>query len=194
MSNYFFNKNVFSEFPILETDRLILKELSLNDAEDIFEIYSNEEVMKYFGKNTYKDLSEAELMIEMCIRAFKNKEGIRWGIVFKNSGELIGSAGIWRIIEKHLRGEIGYDLKITHWNKGIMTEALRAVTEFGFSKMNLHSLEANIDPDNAASRRLLGKIGFSKEGYFRESYFHEGKFMDSEIYSMLNAGHKQRKD
>ncbi len=194
MSNYIFNENVFNEFPLLETDRLILRELCLNDAEDIFEIYSNEEVMKYFGKNTYKKLSEAELMIELCIRAFKDKEGIRWGLVLKSTGELIGSAGIWRIIKKHLRGEIGYDLKITHWNKGIMTEALRAVTEFGFNKMNLHSLEANIDPDNEASRKLLGKTGFSKEGYFRESYFQEGKFTDSEIYSMLNAGHKQSKD
>jgi ribosomal-protein-alanine N-acetyltransferase len=146
------------------------------------------------SKNTYKKLSEAELMIELCIRAFKDKEGIRWGLVLKSTGELIGSAGIWRIIKKHLRGEIGYDLKITHWNKGIMTEALRAVTEFGFNKMNLHSLEAHIDPDNEASRKLLGKTGFSKEGYFRESYFQEGKFTDSEIYSMLNAGHKQSKD
>ena len=189
MQNFSFNENVFNQFPYLATERLLLREISLDDAEDIFEIYSNEEVMKYFGKTTYKELSEAGKMAERCINAFKDKEGIRWGITYKNSDELIGSAGIWRIVKEHLRGEIGYDLKISQWNKGIMSEALKAIAEFGFSKMNLHTLEANIDPDNAASRKLLEKIGFIKEGYFRESYLQDGKFFDSEIYSMLNTGH-----
>jgi len=189
MKNFSFNENVFNKFPIIETEKLLLREISLNDAVDIFEIYSNEEAMKYFGKNTYKELKEAELIAERCIKAFKDKEGIRWGITFKNSDELIGTAGIWRIVKEHLRGEIGYDLKISQWNKGIMTEALKAIAEFGFSKMNLHTLEANIDPENIASRKLLYKIGFIKEGYFCESYLQDGKFLDSEIYSLLNTGH-----
>ncbi len=193
MQDNSFNEKIFNEFPVLETERLILREITLKDAEDIFAIYSNEEVMKYFGKNTYKELKEAELMAERCINAFKDKEGIRWGITFKNSDELIGSAGIWRIVKNHLRGEIGYDLKITYWNRGIMTESLKAITSFGFNKMNLHTLEANIDPENIASKKLLGKIGFIKEGYFRESYLQDGEFLDSEIYSMINTVHQKNR-
>lgn len=179
---------MFDEFPVLKTERLVLREITPGDVNEIFAVYSSDEAMKYFGKDTFKTTDEAYEMIERIRKAFCEKEGIRWGITFKDSDKLIGSGGFWRLVKPHFRAEIGYDLHPDYWGKGIMTEAVKAMIEFGFGKMNLHSVEANTDPQNAASARLLRKNGFVKEGIFRESYFYNGVFYDSHIYSLINKG------
>lgn len=180
-----FNEDVFDEFPVLKTERLLLREITDRDAEEIYNIRSSEEVMKYYGHHPYKNISEAEEMIDIVKNGFINGEGIRWGITFQDTGKLIGTGGVWRILKEHLRGEIGYELSLDHWRKGIMYEALTAVTDFAFTKMNLHSLEANLDPDNTGSVKLLEKLGFKKEGHTKDSYLFDGKFTDTGIYSLI---------
>ena len=180
-----FNDDVFDVFPVLETDRLLLREIIPEDAKEIYEVRSDEEAMKYFGHNVYTSFAEADEMIMSVINGFKNKEGIRWGITLKGSDKLIGSGGIWRLMKQHLRGEIGYDLSPKYWKKGIMTEALTEIIRFSFDNMNLHSIEANLDPDNAASVRLLEKLGFEKEGHLKESYCLNNAFTDTGIYSLI---------
>lgn len=180
-----FNEQVFSEFPELETKNLKLRKILLSDQKDIFSIRSDPEAMKYFGKHPFKTAAEATGFIYSVINAFQNKEGIRWGITLKPSDKLIGSAGIWRIDRKHFRGEIGYELLPAFWNNGIMSEALTEIVKFGFEKMNLHSIEANTDPQNISSTKLLEKIGFKKEGELKESFFFNDKFYDNIIYSIL---------
>lgn len=180
-----FNEDVFNEFPVLKTERLLLREITDDDANDIFHIRRSEEVMKYYGHYPYKHISEAQDMIDIVKNGFKNKEGIRWGITFHDSDKLIGTGGVWRILKDHLRGEIGYELSQDHWRKGIMYEALSAVTDFAFDKMNLHSLEANLDPENTGSVKLLEKLGFVKEGHTKDSYLFDGKFTDTGIYSLI---------
>lgn len=181
-----FNESVFDSFPVLETKRLILREIRSDDVNEIFEIRANEDVMRYFGKDTLKNMKEAEDLINLTSEDFKNREGIRWGITFKNSEKIIGSGGIWRILKPHLRGEIGYELSPQYWKKGIMTEAITEMIRFSFDKMNLHTIEANIDPANFASAKLLEKSGFIKEGHIRESYYRNGAFTDTAVYSIIN--------
>lgn len=180
-----FNDNVFDEFPVITTERLLLREITPGDANEIFAIYSSDAAMKYFGKDTFKTIDQAQEMIERVRKGFRDREGIRWGISFKGSDKLIGSGGFWRLVKPHFRAEIGYDLHPDYWGKGLMSEAVKAMIEFGFGKMNLHSVEANTDPENAASARLLEKNGFVKEGIFRESYYYNGVFLDSHIYSLI---------
>ncbi|MEZ4690513.1 MAG: GNAT family N-acetyltransferase [Ignavibacteria bacterium] len=180
-----FNEDVFDQFPVLKTERLTLREITDKDADDIFQIRKSEEVMKYYGHYPYKNISEAYEMIEVVKSGFKNREGIRWGITFHDSDKLIGTGGVWRILKEHLRGEIGYELSEDHWKKGIMFEAFTAITDFAFNKMNLHSLEANLDPENTGSVKLLEKLGFVKEGHTKDSYFFDGKFTDTGIYSLI---------
>jgi ribosomal-protein-alanine N-acetyltransferase len=72
------------------------------------------------------------------------------------------------------------------WNKGLMSEAIKKVLDFGFNTMELHSIQANIDPNNMVSAAILKKFNFEREAYFKENFFFNGKFMDSEIYSLLN--------
>ncbi|MEO8211328.1 MAG: GNAT family N-acetyltransferase, partial [bacterium] len=140
--------------------------------------------MKYFGKHPYKSISEAEERIDICNKAYREKEGIRWAITLKGLDKLLGSAGIWRLIKDHFRGEIGYELHPDYWQKGIMYEALTEIIKFAFTKINLHTIEANIDPKNIASEKLLLKLGFEKEGYLKESFYFNNKFDDTAIYSL----------
>ena len=97
------------------------------------------------------------------------------------------AAGFWRIDKDHFRAEIGYDLAPERWGRGIMPEALRPILGFGFATLGLHSVEANIDPANGGSRRVLEKLGFAQEGYFRENYYlpDEDRFTDTATFSLL---------
>jgi ribosomal-protein-alanine N-acetyltransferase len=178
------NKSVFHSFPVLESEHLCLREINESDAEKIFEWYSNPLVMQYRGADCFCQQKEAELLIRSFKDQFDKQEGIRWGLVFKDRPqELIGTAGLKSIILPHLRSEIGYELDPLHWNKGLMTEALRAITRFSFQELQLHTLEANIAPDNLASERVLQKLGFVKEAHFRENWYYKG-WWDSVIYTM----------
>ena len=89
------------------------------------------------------------------------------------------------MIPEHCRAEIGYALKPEYWWKGYMYETISRMLRFGFENMKLHSIEANVNPANARSKKLLEKIGFKKEAYFRENYLFDNKFLDSIIYSLL---------
>ncbi|MDQ3021616.1 MAG: GNAT family N-acetyltransferase [Bacteroidota bacterium] len=179
-----FNDEVFNEFPVLETGRLLLREITQNDVNEVYKICSSKKAMKYFGKLPFKTILEAEERISATIDAYKNKEGIRWAITLKGSDELIGSAGIWRLVKEHFRGEIGYEIYPDYWKRGIMYEALTEIIKFAFIKINLHTIEANIDPKNIASEKLLLKLRFEKEGYLKESFYFNNKFDDTAIYSL----------
>ncbi|MEO6694014.1 MAG: GNAT family N-acetyltransferase [Ignavibacteria bacterium] len=187
MNKLLFNKNVFEKFPVIETERLILRKIIHEDKDEVFAIYSSSEAMKYFGKNPFEKIGQAEEMIDKVINAFNYQEGIRWGITLKPSDKLIGTGGFWRILKDHLRAEIGYDLNPAYWKKGIMYEAITAMIKFAFNEMNLHSIEANIDPANNASEKLLEKTGFKKEGHITESFLFNGLFTDTGVYSLVNT-------
>jgi [ribosomal protein S5]-alanine N-acetyltransferase len=172
----------FEPFPVLETSRLKLRKISLDDADDIFLLRSNEEAIKYIHKPKLNSIEDAVALI----KKMNEPDRIQWGITLKTAGAIIGTIGYHRIIQDHYRAEIGYMLHPDYWNTGLMTEALAKTIGFGFNKMNLHSIEAIINPGNAVSRKILKKFNFIKEAYFKENFFFEGEFFDSEVYSLLN--------
>ncbi len=177
----------FSVFPVLSTDRLILKEITAKDAPEFFALRSNDSVMKYIDRPRPKNIEDIlELIQKMSVMRLEGV-GITWGIYLKENPELkIGNIGLFRIIHEHFRAEIGYLLNPEFQNKGMMFEAIKEVVHFGFGSIGLHSIEANINPANVASRKLLKKAGFEKEAYFRENYYFNGQFIDSEIYSLVS--------
>jgi len=181
------DEDLFAIFPQLETPRLMLREITLDDAVEVFRIYSDPQVMRYWGSPPLRSIDEARRKIEDITAAFRDKDGIRWGITRKGSNRLIGSCGHWRLMKAHFRSEIGYELAPEYWDQGIMTEALGAVIRFGFEAIGLHSIEAQIDPANLASRKVLEKLGFVQEGYLRENYVVGGKFTDTAIFSLLKS-------
>lgn len=185
------NRSVFKTFPKLESERLIFRKMFLNDAKDMHQIRSNDDVMKFMDVKRTKSINDAKEIIRNSLVDFKNEKGITWGIIEKRTNSFIGYLGIFRMQPQHCRGEVGYALKPKYWGKGFMSEALRTIVKFGFDKMNLHSIEANVNLKNKSSKKLLGKLGFRKEAYFRENYLFDGKFLDSEIYSLLERDVKK---
>jgi ribosomal-protein-alanine N-acetyltransferase len=130
-------------------------------------------------------MADADARIADTTAGVRENTAISWGITLRDGGALAGTAGLWRWNQPHRWAEIGYDLLPEHWGRGLMTEALRPILRFGFEAMDLHRIEANIDPDNRASRRVLERLGFVREAHLRENWLYDGRFTDSAIYGLL---------
>lgn len=165
----------------MKTDRLLLCKISLDDAENIFLLRTNEAAMKYIHKPKLNSIDDAKEII----KKMNEPDRIQWGITLIKEYKIIGTIGYHRIEKDHYRAEIGYMLAPDYWNTGLMSEAITKVIEYGFNEMNLHSIEAIINPGNTVSRKILQKFNFIKEAYFKENFFFEGKFLDSEVYSLV---------
>ena len=177
----------FLPFPKLKTERLLMRQVNANDAETLLALRSNDEVMKYIPRPYLKNKEDALELIAMFDDKIENGIGINWGITFLNKPEqIIGIIGHYRMKPEHYRAEVGYMLFPEYNGKGIVSEALQKVVDYGFNEMKLHSIEAILDPENLASERVLLKNGFVKEGHLLENEYYEGRFLDSMIYSKLN--------
>jgi ribosomal-protein-alanine N-acetyltransferase len=176
----------FNPFPQLSTDRLRLRQVNKEDANEIFILRSDERVMKFIDRPRAKSIDDALQLIQKINDALSNNDGINWAITLKSDLKLIGTIGYWRIIKENYRAEIGYLLHPDYHKKGIMQEVFTTVIDYGFTTMKLHSIEANVNPDNAASIKLLERNKFTREAYMKENLFYDGKFLDSAIYSLLN--------
>lgn len=176
----------FSPFPEIKTERLLLRRMKDTDVAAIFFLRTDDRVMKYIDREKPKSEEEALNFMQKINANIDKNESVLWSIALQEKPDtLIGTIGFWRIIHQHYRAEIGYMLHPDFWGKGVMKEALLAVTNFGFKTMKLHSIEAHINPENIASGLLLEKAGFVREAYFKEDYYFQGKFLDTAIYSLL---------
>jgi len=175
----------FTPFPDLSSERLTLRKITNEDAEEVFFLRSDGEVLKYIDRNAATSIEEAIQWITMIDEAIANNESIAWGLSLKNETVLIGTIAFWNIKKEHYRAEIGYALRPLFHGRGLMHEAMGAVLSYGFRIMKLHSVEANVNPNNEASIKLLERHKFVKEAYHRENYYFNGKFLDSAIYSLL---------
>jgi [ribosomal protein S5]-alanine N-acetyltransferase len=175
----------FTPFPNLETNRLILRRLSAEDVLEIFALRSDKEVMKYIPRPLAKSIEDAQAHIALIDEKIESNEGINWAITLKDNPKLIGIIGHYRIKPEHFRAEIGYMLLPEYQGKGIISEAIKEVVNYGFEVMKLHSIEAIIDPENNASEKVLQKNGFVKEAHLKENEYYEGRFLDTVIYSKL---------
>lgn len=181
----------FHPFQNLQTERLLLRRLTNNDVEEVFALRSNPEIMKYIPRPLLKTKDEALAHIAMMEEKIENNIGINWGITIEGSDKIIGIIGLYQIQPENHRAEIGY-MSLPEYNgKGYISEAIKAVIEYGFEEMSLHSIEAVIDPDNIASEKVLQKNGFVKEAHILENELWEGKFWDTVIYSLLRRNFKK---
>lgn len=179
----------FNPFPILKTERLILRQITLDDAEDYFEMRSDPRVMKYQARPIAKTIEESTELIENGIITLANNKAICWAICLKDHPKCIGTIGFYRTQFENYRPEIGYEMHAGFWGKGLASEAVQAALDYAFFEVKAHSVEANIDPKNIASAKILDRNNFIKEGHFRENYLAKGKFTDSAIYSLLKSRH-----
>lgn len=176
----------FFPFPEITTDRLLLRRMSLSDAPRLFSLRADKTVMAYIDRELMKSQQEAETLLQQIDELYNKGEGLLWVITEQREPEkLIGTIGYWHILKAHYRAELGYILDPAYWRKGIMTEAVQAIIPYAFGPMQMHSIEARINPDNQASAALLEKNGFVREAYYKEDYFFRGQFMDTAVYSLL---------
>ncbi|WP_449536417.1 GNAT family N-acetyltransferase [Ferdinandcohnia sp. Marseille-Q9671] len=180
-------------FPVIETDRLILRQITKDDAESILVYLSNKDVMKHYGLEPFTSIDEALDEVSWYQSIFEKKTGIRWGITLKEEGTVIGSCGFLNIAQQHSRSEVGFELSKEYWGKGIASEALEAVITYGFEQLNLQRIQALIEPPNTSSQRLVESKGFIKEGLLRSYEFTCGKFDDLLMYSMLKQDYERHK-
>ena len=176
----------FNPFPVLITERLVLRQLNQEDANDLLLLRSNLEVGVYIPRTPYKSVEESVEFIKKSETWISNNESIIWGIALKTDNKVIGTICVWNIKNRDYRAEVGYELHPDYWRKGIMQEALVPVLDYGFKTMKLHSIAAVISPENTASIKLVEKNGFVKEAHFKEDYYDKGEFRDTAIYSLLN--------
>lgn len=173
-------------FPILETERLRLREITMKDADGIFACFSNKDVTRYYGQETLERIEQAEAFVDFFANSFKEKRGIRWGIEIKGTEGIIGTIGFNAWSPKHRRTEIGYEIHPNHWRKGYASEAVLKVIQYGFDELHLTRIGAVVFIDNEASNQLLYKLGFQKEGVLRNYMYQNGLAYDTNVYSLLN--------
>lgn len=173
-------------FPTIETDRLLLREIVASDAAAVFAIHGDAQAMRWFGADPLIELGQAEKLVETFAgwREMPNP-GVRWGIQSKADGRLIGSCGLFKWNRGWKSCIIGYELAKAAWGKGFMTEAMSAALAWGFKHMELHRVEAQIHPENAASIRLVRNLGFVQEGRLREAGFWLGQHHDLQLFALL---------
>jgi len=169
------------QFPELKTERTRLVWLSTKDRSFVHRLFADPKVQEFRGASAFSTLEEADLQLWEWRKKFAAREGIRWGIYHKEIQQLIGTAGLKHIDYQHMRAEISYELLPGWWNLGIMTEVLTKICSYAMNDIQLHTLQANIDPSHSASRRVLEKLDFRNEAHFRENWYHNG-WWDSSIW------------
>ncbi len=176
----------FPNLPELETERLLLRKMRLDDAGAMFAYASDPEVTRYVLWETHRSIEDSESFLGFAAEGYRRGDFGGWGVVLKDSGAFVGTCGIdVDYAPEHARAELGYVLSREHWGKGLMPEAVRAVIRFGFGRMRLNRLEARCIAENTASARVMEKAGMTYEGTLREREFIKGAYRDMKLYSIL---------
>ncbi len=175
----------FSPFPILESERLCFRKLTITDAPEILLLRGNSETMKYIPRPLITDIDGALAHIKMINDKIDENIDINWAVTEKESDECIGIMGFYRTQPEHFRTELGYMITAEHWGKGYVTEAVTVLLDFAFNSLQFHSIEAVIDSRHIASERVLQKVGFIKEAHFKENFYYNNEFTDTVIYGLL---------
>jgi [ribosomal protein S5]-alanine N-acetyltransferase len=183
----------FTYFPRLETERLVLREITTYDVENLYTLFSDPEVTRYNDVETFTEISDAGWVVSFLQDRFDRKIGLRWAVCLKEDEDsLIGTCGYNNWARRNNCGEIGYDLMRRYWGQGIMPEAVGAIVRFGFEQMLLNRVEADVTIGNDASARVLLKLGFTEEGTLRQRGYWKGKYHDQRFFSLLRSEHEAR--
>jgi len=170
--------------PTLRTARTLLRALTPADAEQLFEVFSDPETMRYWSFPPHRDPQQTAAMIAAIEQGFEQRTVLQWGIESADHGRLLGTVTLLPAGGQP-RAELGFILGRARWGLGLAGEAQRAVIDFAFGELGLHRLEADTHPDNEASLRSLERLGFQREGLLRERWLVAGEISDSVILGLL---------
>jgi ribosomal-protein-alanine N-acetyltransferase len=177
------------KFPVLHTQRLVLREFQKSDAQAVFDIFSRDIATRYHNLETMHSIEQAKRLVETRASLFEKGLGMRWAIALKDRKDIaIGSCGYYAANRAFRSIEIGYDLHPDYWGQGLMQEALTAIINLGFGDafpFRLNRIEALTYLEHKTSIALLKRLGFQQEGVRREYGYWKNKFHDLRGFSLL---------
>jgi RimJ/RimL family protein N-acetyltransferase len=171
--------------PTIDGGAVALRRLVAQDVPDLFAVFSDPAVMRYWDGAPMASMAEAQDYLAEIDEGFRTRVLFQWGIALPPDGRIIGTCTLLRLAAAHGRGEIGFAVGKGYWGRGYGTAAVSALIHFAFGELALHRLEADVDPRNERSLRLLERLGFTREGYLRERYAVGGELQDSVILGLL---------
>lgn len=181
------DEKLLHDFPVLETDRLKLRKLTSEDAEDIFEYACDSEVAYFLIWEPHKSVNDSLEFIKFTENEFESNSSIIWGIELKGDNKIIGTIDLRGFTNSHRCGDVGYAISQKCWGHGIVSEAFKALIDFGFGKLNLNRIEAHCEHENTGSWKVMEKAGLQYEGTLREKVFIKNKFRTMNMYSILKS-------
>jgi RimJ/RimL family protein N-acetyltransferase len=180
----------FSSFPIITTDRLRLRQLTVDDAEGMMATFSAPESLRFLNQPPVDAREKAVGMINWFNKLYDGHDCVNWGITLLGDDQLIGMCGTyqWERSDRHI--DIGYHIQPAHWGKGYATEAARAIIRWCFDNLDVHRIQADCTDGNIASERVLLKCGFTVEGIWRERCWEHGRFVSIKQFGLLRSEFK----
>lgn len=171
-----------SEFPTFKTERLLLRQFINADLENVFKGLSHPEVIKYYGVS-YQTLEHTKKQMEFFADLEKNGTGTWWAVCTADNKIFMGACGLNNLNQQLGKAEIGFWLFPEYWGKGILSEALPLICNFGFVKLGLQRIEGFVETENIKSKKVMERLGFLSEGTMTDFEFKDGKFISLEVYT-----------
>jgi ribosomal-protein-alanine N-acetyltransferase len=170
----------------LSTEQLHLRPLQLSDAEGMFAMLADEESMKYWSSSPVSDVDDALKILREDLESDEQGKSLCWAVTLKGQKQMIGKCILFQFSQANRRAEIGFILNREYWRQGLMYQALEVVIGFAFKSLELHRIEADVDPLNAGSLGVLEKLGFQREGLFHDRWLLNDEWADSVMLGLLN--------
>lgn len=176
-----------SDFPILESDCIRLRGIRDSDHDRLFALFSNPQVMRYWSRGPMTDRQEAVDYAKTILDGFVRRDLLNWIVADTKSDAMIGTATLYEINPQHARAGLGYALMPEYWGKGLAQEAATLAISYGIFELGLHRIEADTEPNNFRSNKVLERLDFQREGLLRERFFHPDGIQDSLIFGLLRS-------
>lgn len=173
------------DLPLLHGPRVDLRGFREDDLQDFFAMHSDPKVARYGSHPAFTELSQATERFERELRSRDSGRALAWVIADRSTDRLMGSTALFAIDHEQGRAELGYALRPSHWGKGFAQEAVRLVLTHAFDTLRLRRIEADIDPRNTASCKLVERLGFVREGLLRERWNVADELCDAALYGLL---------
>jgi RimJ/RimL family protein N-acetyltransferase len=174
-----------ARLPTLVAPRVRLRWMDNRDLEDLYAVYSDPEVVRYWSHVAWPHRDEASIYLEAIESGFQSGNLFQWGICLRGNDRVIGTVTLYAIDHAQGRAEVGFALARDHWGHRYAQEALTVLFEHAFGALSLRRIEADVDPRNLPSLRTLENLGFRREGYLRQRWLVAGERQDSVLMGLL---------
>lgn len=178
---------VFGRLPALYTQRLVLRPVRMSDAQDLYEYSRDTEVARHVLWEAHRSIHQTRAYIRYLLRQYRSCAPGTFAIALRETGKVVGTIGFMWVQSENRSAEVGYSLSRDYWNRGLMSEALKAVLAFGFGQLHLNRIEAQHECDNPASGHVMRNAGMKHEGTLRQRIYNKGRFADVELYAILRS-------